>query len=267
MTSTTKTTQTTAERLADAEAKADALRAEARELQAKADAEAKQAKQQEQQDRARFEAERRTAYVENFVKPLRALRSEFEEAVGNGGDYAGAWIKYMGAVHAAAAEEARFTRHHHQVDADQYEAVAKQVNEWQNELQARANRVTGDRPALTPDAEPSGWWTDAIRDLIGDDQPGNNETRVQQINRRLNALAEALGSTARRDLDNMNWIHVQEYAEKPSDLKATLGDPDSRERRTFAQAVQQAVDMHVTAEATRLAGRRGEDFTAWRKKN
>lgn len=261
MTVNTSTKQTTLQQAeaaaAEAETKLQAARDEARELQAKADAEAKQAERDEQTARIRFEQQRAKDYAANHVKPLRELRAEFEDAVINGGNAPGAWINYMAAVRAAAGEQRHLPRLQREQATARHEAVSKQIEEWQNELQARANRVTGDRPAYEADREPSGWWTDTIRDLIGDDTPGNSETRVRQINRRLNSLAEALHKNTRRELDSTDWIHTLYYTERPGHLRD--GDGPA-ERRTYAQALQQAIDKGIEQAAAELARQRAEAY-------
>ncbi|GAA4766113.1 hypothetical protein [Citricoccus nitrophenolicus] len=261
---TTKNAQTTAQQLAETEAKADALRAEARELQAKADAEAQQAEADELAARIKFEQQRERDYPQNFVKPMRELRAAFEEAVTTGGDYIGAWIKYRATVNAAGRELGFMPRYRYEQALAQYQAVARQIEGWQNELQARANNVTRDQPALGPDREPTGAWTETIRGLIGDDQPSDDETRVQQINRRLNELADALNKNVHREPESIDWIQVLDYAgDKPSERYFNPGE--NIDKRTFQQAFEQALNKGIEEASAEFARHRSDDWQKFHK--
>ncbi|WP_102157807.1 hypothetical protein [Zhihengliuella halotolerans] len=249
-------TQSIAAKAAAATQKAEAAREHARSLQAEAElAEAHDAELRENK-RDEFLKERRANLTENFIKPLRAHRATFEEAVLADEGVVPAWIAYKSAVNAAENEERMLATSRHAGDVAKFEAVSGQLNQWQQELMAIREKQIPLRRAFTAEQEPAGSWSKGIEKLIGEDKPRDGENRAEQINRRLNELAKVLGVEARRDPNSLEWFHILDYTSRPSQPMSETA-PTGRENRSMHQAIEDIISKRL--EETSAASRRQWD--------
>lgn len=241
----TNTTQNSVDiEAAKAAEELQAAKDKARALEAKAELAEAQRKEQAAAARYEFEQQRRDNFQRDYMQPLKDARTAFEQAVSTGGDTLQAWTTYMEAVHKAAAEESRFTNFFYNRELDHYEAVARQISEWNTELQ-HFNNTDYVRAPYDPGTELRGPWTAIVETIAAKVKRQTNKpvNRVQQINNELHALAKGLKRQLNRDLDSTEHILVADLIERPS--SSVLIHTDRYEKRTYAQALQQAIDKHL----------------------
>lgn len=221
-----------------------AAKDKARELEAAAELAEQQRKDKIATDRVKFEEQRRADFNTNYAEPVKQLRKEFTEAVVTGGNTLKAWIDYMEAVHKAVREESRIANFFYERQLSRYEAIARQVNEWNTELQHFAN-TDYVRAPYDPGTEPRGPWTVAVESIAAKikRQTRKPANRVQQINNEASALGAALDRPLQRELDSTQHILVTDLIDKPKPVM--LIHVDRYEKRTYNQALQQAIDQRM----------------------
>lgn len=255
------------EQAAEAEAKAHKLREQARELNAQAEAEQRQQDRETAAARLEWARERRANYPTEHGKPVREARTAFEQAVLNGGDSIGAWVHYMARAKLAAQSDSIADSLEYKIDRDQHEAIAAWIETLRPEVEGI--NTWGDKYPANPEGagRNRGWWDETVHPLIGPEDALPGETRLQQINRRLNALAEALGKDVRRKPDDASAVLSLRYTERPRELSMSRGEVSRFERRTYQQAVADVIAQGIEAEAQRMKAEQAAGFDTWRAKH
>ncbi|OAV59554.1 hypothetical protein [Enteractinococcus helveticum] len=185
-----------------------------------------------------------------FFVELDALRkqklAEFEQAVITGVNVAPAWIAYMTTVHQLTFEEEQRARYFYNSRRNHYDAIRGQMQAWADELEYAKQSGMVYPPQ---EEEPRNWYTPLITVLL-DEVDGirdtESETRVQQINAMVNALATAHDLPVHRELDDLTPpLASLVCGEPPAALSLTLGETRRFERRTMWQAIDDVVRDQV----------------------
>lgn len=255
------------EQAVEAEAKAQKLREQARELNAKAEAEQRQQDRETAAARLEWARERRANYPAEHGKPVREARTAFEHAVLNGGDSIGAWVHYIARAKVASQASGLADSLEHRIDREQHEALSAWIETMRPEVEGII--TWGDKYPANPEgaSRNRGWWDETVHPLIGPEDALPGETRLQQINRRLNALAAALGKDVRRKPDDTSAVLALRYTERPRELSLRSGEVEKFERRSYQQAVNDVITKGIEDEAQRMKTEQAAGFDTWRAKN
>lgn len=220
----------------------------ARAAEAKAAAAKKLREEEEESARDKLEALRRDTYDETYRRPVEEKRAALDEVIADGGDILPAWIEYRAALRVAGVGKSAHEGHVEKRARAKHEAVVRQVNEWNRELQHMAHTGNHGTPYVEGNP-PSGWWTPTIDALTANVQPQTTPgTRVQQINGEINRLAEALGKDLRRDPDDDTPQLVLDLIEPPRSRPHSV-PLWMQENRTYFDVLKEVIDSQISAQA------------------
>lgn len=260
-------TMSTTEQLEAARTAAAEAAAHANALQAQADATEAARKAERDEAMIEFNRARKLEWKTTYGDKIKERRTNFENTVTTGGNTIGAWIEYQTIIHAAAQEEGRFTHALYEHAMQKYDAVAAQVNAWNQELQHLATSSARSTPPRTVSSTSGEWWTGHVPGLTSSamEEAAKAKTRLEQINAQITAVTKSLGIDLNRTTDSVDWLHVQDFATKPSNPSVTTGETEKWERRTMTQAVQEIIEAKVKTEAAKLSNNRAAEFEQFMK--
>lgn len=253
-------TMSTTEQIRAAQQAADNARDYARKLQAEADKAEAERKAHREAATLEFHRTRQTSFAK-ITERINERRTAFEQAVISDHDHTRAWIDYMGAIHAAASEERRSATALYEHALTGYEAIAKQVSQWNDEL-AHLNVTKQAGTPLAGLIRTRDWWSSHVPGLppAAMEKIKKANSRIEQLNLEINETSKALGKPLNRELTDTESVLIPDIAIKPSEPRLSTGEVSKWERRTMTQAVAQIIEQQIKAEAKQLGNEYAADL-------